>query len=523
MEAGSIPGVQHLQPAEVGPWVEEVLLNVGRLKPVVAVTTQPGGGPPWIDPRKLDEAIGAQADVVLLETGDATWELADALPPRLDAYGGAVRVWWPGLTPDAHPYDHPLLFIKSPGDAAAVFDKIVTQVRSFDAERSTPAPVVEARVTAVDAHHIELAANDSTGPLRYADVPLADLARCLSVGTSLPARVVRNGGDGRPEFSVQGLLPTPWELIAAGLEVGHVILARVQNAVVFGAFVDVLPGAVGLVHKSEVDWTFVHDVNEFVSRGQVVAVKILRLDPEDRRMELSIKQVMGATPRDLPSLVPGGKPFAWEDSSPRAPSVAESDGTKEQSAHVADELEALARDRATLAEQNKQLREQNQALRKELRGTQDRLDLVERRAGSESDTLSNPRAFVRSVRIAYARMYEEDDRLRSPLLRMRVGPEFLDSLRELEGAELDKVVEVCAQVACDRAHENTSREVHQLHAGRAGKPRVRESDNAQAWRCALQVKSPSARRLHWWRLGGASGATIEFASVGVHDEFDIPS
>lgn len=40
--------------------------------------------------------------------------------------------------------------------------------------------------------------------------------------------------------------------------------------------------------------------------------------------------------------------------------------------------------------------------------------------------------------------------------------------------------------------------------------------------CALQVNTPSARRLHWWAIPGKAGQTIEFASVGLHDDFSIP-
>lgn len=153
---------------------------------------------------------------------------------------------------------------------------------------------------------------------------------------------------------------------------------------------------------------------------------------------------------------------------------------------------------ARVAEENKQLREQNQDLRKELRSLTDRFELLERRTTLEADPLSDERGFVRAVRMAYARMLDEDNRQRRPLLRMRVGPQFLDSICALEGDDIEKVLEVCTQVAADFGH--ASREVQQLRAGRAGQPRLRASDDAQAWRCALQVKSPSARRLHWWRI-----------------------
>jgi hypothetical protein len=108
---------------------------------------------------------------------------------------------------------------------------------------------------------------------------------------------------------------------------------------------------------------------------------------------------------------------------------------------------------------------------------------------------------------------------------MRVGRSFLDSLRALDGISVEKVVEVCAQVASLRAHEIPGREVHPLRSGEAGAPtRVRKRDGAKAWRCSLQDGTASARRLHWWDVPGGEGRgrTIEFASVGIHDDTGIP-
>src|SRR5439155_42297 len=48
---------------------------------------------------------------------------------------------------------------------------------------------------------------------------------------------------------------------------------------------------------------------------------------------------------------------------------------------------------------------------------------------------------------------------------------------------------------------------------------VRDLEGAKAWRCAIQLNSPSARRLHWWALDGGA---VEFASAAVHDDMSIP-
>lgn len=60
-------------------------------------------------------------------------------------------------------------------------------------------------------------------------------------------------------------------------------------------------------------------------------------------------------------------------------------------------------------------------------------------------------------------------------------------------------------------------------AGAPPQAEMRDRDGANTWPCALQVRRCiSARRLHCWRVPGAEGATIEFASVGVHDDMEIP-
>ena len=118
-----------LQPTEVADWVSGVLFDEHRRVPVVAVTTPHASRRTWVSPEALEQTLGAEAEVVCLETGDATWELTDAMPPRLDAYGGAVRIWWPGLRADSDPYDHRLYFVRSPEEATEVFAAVVRAVQ----------------------------------------------------------------------------------------------------------------------------------------------------------------------------------------------------------------------------------------------------------------------------------------------------------------------------------------------------------------------------------------------------------
>jgi hypothetical protein len=224
-------------------------------------------------------------------------------------------------------------------------------------------------------------------------------------------------------------------------------------------------------------------------------------------------------------LEPGGALFLPDDE--QAPAAAKDLGrslrlVEQRLEEIEEERRQLADDRKQLIERTRELGDQNAALRKELRSLEDRL-AVRARGAEASDPLASATSFLTAVRVEYALRFSEGDRFAYPLQRMAVGREFLARVRELGGIEVEKIVEVCAQVASGRCHEIPARLVHELRFGEGGTPtRFRSADGARAWRCALQVNTPSARRLHWWSVPGSEGATIEFASVAVHDDFSIP-
>jgi small subunit ribosomal protein S1 len=72
------------------------------------------------------------------------------------------------------------------------------------------------------------------------------------------------------------------------LQVGSVIEGTVQRLTDFGAFVDV-GGVDGLVHISEISYTHVDKPSDVLKEGDKVSVKILKVDPANERISLSIK------------------------------------------------------------------------------------------------------------------------------------------------------------------------------------------------------------------------------------------
>ena len=78
------------------------------------------------------------------------------------------------------------------------------------------------------------------------------------------------------------------------LEVGQIVEGKVSGITGFGAFIDLPGGETGLVHISEVARNYVKDINEHLTVGQEVKVKVLSLD-EKGKISLSIKKAQERT------------------------------------------------------------------------------------------------------------------------------------------------------------------------------------------------------------------------------------
>lgn len=81
----------------------------------------------------------------------------------------------------------------------------------------------------------------------------------------------------------------PWKQLVQGFEVGQLVSGKVTKLVPFGAFVEIGEGVEGLVHISEMARGHVEKAEDVVTVGQEVQVKIMEIDPERRRISLSIR------------------------------------------------------------------------------------------------------------------------------------------------------------------------------------------------------------------------------------------
>ena len=88
--------------------------------------------------------------------------------------------------------------------------------------------------------------------------------------------------------------------------VGAIVDGKVTGITKFGAFVSLPDGKSGLVHISEIAYSYVNEVSDHLREGQEVKVKIIGID-QAKRINLSIKQVE-PPPQRAPRQGGGGRP-----------------------------------------------------------------------------------------------------------------------------------------------------------------------------------------------------------------------
>lgn len=96
----------------------------------------------------------------------------------------------------------------------------------------------------------------------------------------------------RISLGLRQTLPDPWEAAAEKYPVGTIVKGRIRNLADFGAFVEVEDGLEGLIHISDVSWTErIKHPSEKFKKGETVEARVLKVDAQNRRLSLGIKQV----------------------------------------------------------------------------------------------------------------------------------------------------------------------------------------------------------------------------------------
>lgn len=90
-------------------------------------------------------------------------------------------------------------------------------------------------------------------------------------------------------LGVKQLTSNPWESIEKTIPVGSRIKGKVTKITAFGAFIELENGIEGLVHVTELSDQAFAKVEDVVKVGNEVTAKVIKLDPEHKKIALSIK------------------------------------------------------------------------------------------------------------------------------------------------------------------------------------------------------------------------------------------
>lgn len=301
----------------------ELVSDRRRKQAIVGVTVPKWSPDPLVDMDALMNAIGDQAQIVLVEDGDPIAELAKRLPNGLGVHGGALRIWFPFEHRGPTSNRHPRLTIRERGEGDGAIEWVCEQIGRYRAEQ-VPLPRkgedVTAVVSRVQSDGVELT-------LTTGRTARADRLHLTRISGLMPDRVVRPGQTvivrvadpkARPvRASLVEHEPDPWQRVGEECRPGRVIACRVRTLQSFGAFVDLLPGADGLIRTADIGEEWIGHPEQRLHEGQQVAARIVNVDLDAQRIGLSMREI---NEHDLPAhalaLYPGGPSWLDEIAAP---------------------------------------------------------------------------------------------------------------------------------------------------------------------------------------------------------------
>jgi small subunit ribosomal protein S1 len=98
----------------------------------------------------------------------------------------------------------------------------------------------------------------------------------------------------RISLGLKQIQPDPWTTVAQRYPMGSRVTGKVVRLTDFGAFVELEPGVDGLLHISQMSSRSVGTPSEIVNVGDELTLLVIRVDPNERRIGLSLKELAHA-------------------------------------------------------------------------------------------------------------------------------------------------------------------------------------------------------------------------------------
>ena len=129
-----------------------------------------------------------------------------------------------------------------------------------------------------------------------------------NIGEELEVKILDIDWDReRISLGLKQLMAYPWEDVAAKYPVGSRVRGRVVSITNYGAFIELEKGVEGLVHISEMSWTRnVRHPSQLLSIGDEIQCVVLRVDEEEKKISLGMKQTEEDPWLALPAKFPPG-------------------------------------------------------------------------------------------------------------------------------------------------------------------------------------------------------------------------
>ncbi len=117
--------------------------------------------------------------------------------------------------------------------------------------------------------------------------------KLLKVGDTIEARVIKFDRENeRVTISIKALTEDPWKDIDKKYSPGDKVVGKVTKLMDYGAFVELEEGVEGLLHVSDLSWARVRHPKDVVKVGDPVELAVVSVDPENKRISLSLKQLL---------------------------------------------------------------------------------------------------------------------------------------------------------------------------------------------------------------------------------------
>ncbi len=120
-----------------------------------------------------------------------------------------------------------------------------------------------------------------------------NLKNYFEEGQNVKVEVINvNAASRKISFSIKKVLGDPWDGIEERYHTGDTVETSVVKILDNGAILEIEEGVSGFAHISELSWNFVKKPSNVLKKGEKVSTKIIEIDPESRRMRLSIKRTL---------------------------------------------------------------------------------------------------------------------------------------------------------------------------------------------------------------------------------------